>query len=311
MTNGPQGTVLEALAAALDQAAVYNRGVVVGPATILWPDEARQWEPLIPLLRELLPSLVTLAPYDPDRRAGPAIWLRCLLAGELEAKEWADERTPILYLPGVSRQMLRAVESCPRHLQPLAELQYRGVLWSQQNARDWTVMAFLKSKEGLGLDLAQDKATHGAMLRALLMLADTPVDSMKGRRLEATDFDQLLSPDPARDLLRWMSDPETTRGGWSAEHWEAFRSICQSSYGFDPPTDGALTAAERMAGHEGSWKRVWMRFVEAPRSYPGISTLLEQAHPQTLLFEPAAWPKHNAQAEAALRDALLSLETAR
>ena len=309
MAQGSNGTVLEALAHSLTKASVYNRGVMVGPAAILWTDEGRQWEGLIPLLRDLLPSLVQLGPYDPAARSGPAVWLRCLLAGELEAQGWSCEPVPILYLPGVSRQMLRAVESCPRHLQPLAELQYRGVLWSQQNARDWTVLAFLKSKEGLGLDVAQDKATLDALQRALLMLADTPVETLRGRRLEGSDFDQLLSPDPARDLLRWMSDPDTTRAGWTGAHWEAFRSICQSTFGFDPQADGALTAAERMAGREGAWKRVWLRFVESPRSYPGIPTLLEQAHPRTLLFDPSAWPKHNAQAEETLRAALLALDS--
>ena len=309
MTSGPNRTVLEALAQALGCAGVYNRGVMVGPAAILWTDEGRQWESLIPLLRDLLPSLVTLGAYEPESRTGPAVWLKCLLAGQLDANAWADDPTPILYLPGVSRQMLRAVENCPRHLQPLAELQYRGVLWSQQNARDWTVLAFLKSKEGLALDVAQDKATLDALQRALLMLADTPVNSLRGRRLEAADFDQLLSPDPARDLLRWMSDTATTRSGWTTEHWEAFRSICRASYGIDPQADGELTAAERMAGREGEWKRVWLRFVEAPRSYPGIPALLEQAHPRTLLFDPSAWPKHNAQAEDTLRGALVELDT--
>lgn len=309
MAQGSNGTVLEALAHSLTKANVYNRGVMVGPAAILWTDEGRQWEGLIPLLRDLLPSLVQLGPYDPGARSGPAIWLRCLLAGELDAQGWSGDPVPILYLPGVSRQMLRAVESCPRHLQPLAELQYRGVLWSQQNARDWTVLAFLKSKEGLGLDVAQDKATLDALQRALLMLADTPIETLRGRRLEGSDFDQLLSPDPARDLLRWMSDPDTTRAGWTGAHWEAFRSICQSTFGFDPQADGALTAAERMAGCEGAWKRVWLRFVESPRSYPGIPTLLEQAHPRTLLFDPSAWPKHNAQAEETLRGALLALDS--
>ena len=42
---------------------------------------------------------------------------------------------PVIYLPGVSRQDLRAVETCPDHLKPIVELQYRGVIWSQINAR--------------------------------------------------------------------------------------------------------------------------------------------------------------------------------
>jgi hypothetical protein len=52
---------------------------------------------------------------------------------------------PIFYLPGVSRQDLRAGEDCPRHLQPLVELQYRGRVWHQRNGRDWTIDAFLVS----------------------------------------------------------------------------------------------------------------------------------------------------------------------
>ena len=60
---------------------------------------------------------------------------------------------PVLYLPGYSRQEMRGLESCPVELQPLAELQYRGVMWSQKNGRDWTVNAFLQSREGGGLGI--------------------------------------------------------------------------------------------------------------------------------------------------------------
>ena len=63
-------------------------------------------------------------------------------------------RVPILYLPGVSRQDLRAGGDCPLDLQPLIELQYRGAVWHQRNGRDWTVEAFLTSEDGLGLDIA-------------------------------------------------------------------------------------------------------------------------------------------------------------
>ena len=69
----------------------------------------------------------------------------------------AAGRVPVLYLPGYSRQDLRAVESCPEPIKLLAELQYRGVIWSQINAKDWTILAYLKSEQGgLGLDVALD-----------------------------------------------------------------------------------------------------------------------------------------------------------
>ena len=116
------------------------------------PDRERQWESVLPVLQASLPELMVLGDYAPEQRTGPAIWLRCALAGHIDATLLPEGKTPILYLPGVSRQDLRAVESCPDHLKPLAELQYRGVIWSQINAKDWTILAYLKSDQGvLGL----------------------------------------------------------------------------------------------------------------------------------------------------------------
>ena len=109
-----------------------------------------------------------LGNYAPDQRIGPAIWLRCVITGHTEGISLPKDRTPILYLPGISRQDLRAIESCPDHLKPLAELQYRGVFWSQINAKDWTILAYLKSDQGgLGLDVAQDNDAKNAMQLAL------------------------------------------------------------------------------------------------------------------------------------------------
>jgi hypothetical protein len=54
---------------------------------------------------------------------------------------------------------LRATEECPDELKPLAELQYRGVFWSQVNGKDWTITAFLQTNHGgLQLKIAKDQA---------------------------------------------------------------------------------------------------------------------------------------------------------
>ena len=307
MSLADNTTVLHAVAASLQRAGHYNRGSVVAPAAILWPDDSRQWERFVSLLRAIHPALLTLGAYSPEAKTGPAVWIRCLLAGELDAQGWSADVVPVVYLPGVSRQMLRAVESCPRHLQPLAELQYRGVFWGQQNGRDWTLLSFLRAQEGLGLDVAQDKATIDALHRASIVLADTSVESLRDKRLEGADFDGLLLPDPVRDLLRWLNDHQATKGNWTPQQWEAFRSMSRDTYRFDPVTDGELVAAERLADKQPPWDAVWSRFVESPRTYPGIPRLLEQAHPQTLLFDRSCWPKANAQDEADLRVALLKL----
>ncbi|MEZ5598075.1 MAG: hypothetical protein R3E84_17080 [Pseudomonadales bacterium] len=158
---------------------------------------------------------------------------------------------PIVYLPGVSRQELRAVQECPDSLKPLVELQYRGVCWTQKNGKDWTVEAFLVSEEGgLGLDVARDATTRRAMLGALAELATTAIDRLKGKHLEAEDFDKLFSDDPAKDLLLWLSEPEGVKSGWNGGRWAAFRSRCKADFKFDPDKDGELVGALSSSANE-------------------------------------------------------------
>ena len=45
-------------------------------------------------------------------------------------------------------------------------------------------------------------------MRALPVLATEPIGPLRGRRLDADDFDRLSVGDPVRDLLGWMSEPE-------------------------------------------------------------------------------------------------------
>jgi hypothetical protein len=205
--------VLDSLSVCLRKAAVYNREVQVAPACILWPDRDRQWEAAIPRLQVELPELCVLGDYAPDKRTGPAIWLRCVVAGQVDDVSLPAGQTPILYLPGVSRQNLRAVEECPDALKPLAELQYRGVIWSQINAKDWTIGAYLQSEQGgLGLDVARDNETRHAMQLALYRLLDADIELLRGKRLDSDYFNTLLTGgDPVRDLLQWLDQGDAVR----------------------------------------------------------------------------------------------------
>src|SRR6056297_3893896 len=165
--------IVDTLQHTLRAAAEYNPEVQVAPACILWPDKERQWEAVIPRVQAEMPELFVLGEYAPDKRIGPGIWLRCVIANTLETVKLPEDKTPVIYMPGVGRQDLRAVESCPDYLKPIVELQYRGVIWSQVNAKDWTILAFLKSSQGgLGPDVAQDKATLNAMQIALNQFLD-------------------------------------------------------------------------------------------------------------------------------------------
>ena len=298
-------TVLERLKVALEDAARYNPNDVDPPVAVLWPDPSAKWLPICAELRRILPHLLTLGNYDPDQRTGPSIWLRCAVDRALTAPAMADDATPILYLPGIGRQDLSARTSADR-LKPLVELQYRGVCWTQKNGRDWTVEAFLVSNDGgLGLDVAQDRATRESMLRALTELATTPVDALLGRRLDSEDFDRLFSNDPVRDLLVWLSDAEAVRARWGGDRWSAFRSQCVRDLQFDPDKDGVVVGAERLGIREDGWQTVWDRFAESPVLYPGIPELLDAVTPDDLFPDPqSSWPRNNREGEDALRHAL-------
>jgi len=95
-------TVLDAIIQSLSRSGESNRDDQVAPAVILWPDKERQWEPVLPVLRERLPQLLTLGPYAANCKAGPAIWLRCMISRALQEATWPEKTTPILYLPGVN-----------------------------------------------------------------------------------------------------------------------------------------------------------------------------------------------------------------
>ena len=301
-------TVRAAVLDALRSAKSHNHSDGVAPATILWTDKERHWESVIPRLRGELP-LLTLGPYAPDALTGPAIWLRCVIADTLPEVDLPEGR-PIVYLPGVSRADLRAVEDCPRPLQPLAELQYRGVLFAHRNGRDWTPAGFLQNK--LGIEVAADAATRDALARALPRVLDEPVEALVAQSpLTEADLNALLVPDPERDLLLWLDDPEGHGKAMDPAARAAFRSLCVSSYGFDPEADGKLEAARRLAEGKGPWKAVWHRYAEAPKRYPNLPALLDRAGPaeSLTLFEPASpyLPRDNWAEEDRLREALLAM----
>lgn len=317
MSATPAGTHLLTVAKALDsllaKASAGNTHTAVAPAAVLWPDKDRQWESALGRMRKDWPQLLALGELNADARTGPAIWLKCAIAGALPEVQFKG--VPILYLPGVSRAELRAIESCPRDLQPLAELQYRGVFWSQVNAKDWTVSAFLSSKNGgLGLDVAQDKPTQEALAQVLSagLLLDRPLDELKGRQINAEWLLSLLAPNPTRDLLVWMNAPQTTQKDWAGVRWDVFSKRAKSDFGFDPVSDGPLVAAEKLARREGKWAAVAELYRDSYTSFPEVLTLLRTVPPPQLGLFPdmdpsgplAGYPQANEQSEASLRYAL-------
>jgi hypothetical protein len=312
-------TVLDSLLASIQRAADHNRDDTVPPGAILWTDEKREWERLVARLRLLLPHFVVFGPYDPDNRSGPAIWLRCVLAGKVSSITWPPGTVPIIYLPGVSRATLRATEECPNELKPLAELQYRGIFWSQTNGKDWTVTAFLQTNHGgLQLKIAKDQATATSIRRAIEKLMDVSVADLQAKsasgELNSNYFHLLISDDPVDDLLTWLADPEGARKRWESDRWEALCSDCLKNYGFDPARDGPLVGAEHLGlQSKAIWRTAWKRFATAPSRYAGLIEQLRRAKPQSkggqTLFQHTEefWPQDNEAAEGELRESLVDV----
>jgi hypothetical protein len=292
--------VVGCLHAALD---AFDPNIRVPPVALLWTDEGAQWAQALPRIAEHLP-VVSLGVYEPEDRRGPAYWLRCVVARTIDA---GLPTGPVLvYLRGVSRSELRAADNCPPELAPIAELQYRSQWFSHPNNRDWTVRALLTNRErGLGLRIADDTDTSKALLLALDQLLDEPVDRLAKQVIDEDLLLELVNEDVVGSLLRWLNDPRGFQAHADATRWTAFVQQCKSDFGFDPGTDGEITAARKLAAWQGQWANVWRRFAETPRRFPGIADLLRRARPDELIVDNVdVWPQENEQAEDQLRSRL-------
>lgn len=297
--------LIDLLASEVRASATYNSNVQVAPSVILWTDKLRQWEPALHLLQATLPELIVLGSYAPEKKTGPAIWIKCVVEKVLPEIELPTDRIPIVYLPGIDRSELRAISSCSDALKPLAELQYRGCWWIYSNSsRDWTVNAFLiSSNGGVGLDVAQDEKTQQAMLRVLPEILESGCKDLANRRLEAPDFNKLVSSDSVRDLLSWMNDSKACRERWNEGRWQALVGICETEYHFNPEQEGELTAAEMLCQRQGVWESVWQRYIESCKHYPRLPQLLLKVQ-HDLAANGESYPSINASEEQDLARAL-------
>jgi hypothetical protein len=100
--------------------------------------------------------------------------------------------------------------------------------------------------------VGSDVATHEAARRALLRLAEEPVDRLRRQMpLRSAFFDALLNPDEIHSLLLWLNAPAGLRAQCKAGEWEALRAVCRGKYDCDPEKDGELTAAQLLGGGTG------------------------------------------------------------
>ena len=303
-------TLVEAMAAAWAALARAGDGTVA-PVAILWTDPSSEWAAMWPTVLASGTSALRLGTYEPATHTGPAIWIRAALAGALPDVPVGP--CPVVYLPGVARDRLRAGPECPAEWQPLVELLFRGTTWHHRtNYDDWTVAGYLGSGAeygGLGLDVARDQATRAAAVRAVATLATAPLDRLQGKRLEASDFDTLHLPDPVVSLLEWLERGDAVRTASSPEAWGALRSLARAQFGVDPDTADPAVVARSLTDPSSRLDPVWHRFADAPGKYPRVVDHLRALGPAAagLFTDEKRFPAANDVDEAAVRSALASL----
>lgn len=294
------------IAALRANAYAFAAGDQVAPCAVLWLDPERLWENVLPALQMNAPELFIFGAYDPAKRTGPALWLRCVEARTVETSLPAGV-TPIFYLPGISRERLRATEEVGKDLAPLVDLQFRGTVWLHPNGKEWTPYGFLVSKHGgLGLEVAKDQATLDALAGALPLLLDARLSELSGRLMDAEFLNELIAPDAAGLILRWLNDPKSFQERRAGAEWKAFVQQCKADFKFDPDKDGPLKAAQLLAERNQQWGQIWQRFADAPANHPGIVEWLQRASPKNPSLTDTAemWPDLNARDERLLLKAL-------
>lgn len=295
MKTAPQTAIAALVQRLREQAKRYNPALESAPVAILWTDEKREWEALVPKIKTVLPVLFSLGAFAPDERTGPGVWLRMVAdrqAGELGAGE-----TPILYLPGVGngqlRTDLRGLKDDPQ-LAPLAELQYRGSFWRQENSKDWTLRAFCESKRGgLGLQVAGNQETVQALKAAMGKLLNQNLSALESPLIDQRFLNDLINPAPDETVLRWLTAPEAIQEE-KGEAWASFVSTTRTRFGVDL-NKGPLDVAQKiLASQPGeSAYPLWQKYGAHWQSYPEAYEVFRNIAPPDLLQGAARYPREN------------------
>ncbi|SFW90392.1 BREX-1 system phosphatase PglZ type B [Chitinophaga sancti] len=306
-------SICDKVVAALHQARQHNSNIMVMPEVILWPDPEMLWSSIIPELQKTFPALLIYGSYNSSKKQGPAIWLKCMITQSLPEADWASSETPIIYLPGISKNDLKNIQNAGLDFQPIMEYQYTGTVFTQENGREWTILAFLQNPiSGLGIKVGQDAATKEALKKALPSIFQDR-DVLHGRTIvDAEYLNNQLFPDIIPSILKWICKGEITLSKMDVGKKEIFYNLCKSQYDFEPDHKNIKAIVEKLGVQRNAWKYVWQHYTHAPKKYPEIPDLLRLAKPPDLgsgmfAFPDESWPQVNEAREEELNKALLAI----
>lgn len=235
------------------------------------------------VLQESIPHLLIYGNYEPSKKQGPAIWLKCMIARVLPKASWDADAIPIIYLPGVAKSDLRNVENAIFNFQPLLEYQYTGSLFMQENGREWSILAFVENQISVpGIKVAKDNATKDALMKTLpSIFQDRDVLANK-TIIDADYLNNQLFPDIIPTILKWMCKGDVFLNTMDAGKKDVFNNLCKSQYEFEPDHKNIKAISEKLGSQRNAWKYVWQLYAAAPHKYSEIEGLLHLAKPADL-----------------------------
>jgi len=306
-------SLLDYIIKSITAAKQYNSSQVTAPNVILWPDPESQWISIQDILREEIPAFLTLGKYNPEVNQGPAIWLKCMVDRMLPDADWDENTIPVIYMPGISKVDIKKIEEAPSAQQPLMEYQFTGSLWTQENGREWTIMAFIQNIEhGMGLEVDRDNATKEALIKTLPSIVQES-SSFFRKKVDADFLNELLVPQVIPNLLKWIEGGDDALAFLSLDQKEAFKDVVKSQYQLNLNYSLVLDYVKGIGSQKDPWHKVWQYFANAPHKYPKLIEYLEQATPDDLgtgMFKlpEDSWPPVNRQKEEELKKAILKLK---
>lgn len=260
----------------------FQSGQEVPPECILWPDKNREWKEFVPLLSDSNLPILTLDSYNPQTLSGPAPYILWnLYHGGFAA-------IPVVYLPGVGAEDLKASDTCPLEWQPLAALRYQSSLFAHPNGKDWTISSWFSSASGAAQTLQETDQARVMLRSCFRQLLQKPMADLSNIMWTTENLTGAVVSDPVLSTLLWLG------GGKSAvpsEHWAAFIEKANKDFGFKPEKQSMLEVASKLLSADSTkLEPLWSRFLENPAHYPGLISLFETVPVPTSrgdsLFEP-------------------------
>jgi hypothetical protein len=203
----------------------------------LWFDEKREFEGLLPKLREQLasgsPAAFELLRYEPELFHGQ-LWLKD------QVRRYPPDRRIVIYLPLSEDRLDSPDESGENHLELLAEYRIAGVPW-RLNGKQPTLFSFLRQADvQLPENPSEQRRLYDGGKSSLLAkytskFADRPASFWEGM-LSADLVQSRLIGDLEKTALDLAASPETEWKALKANSLlSEFREMIHERYGYDSP----------------------------------------------------------------------------